>query len=90
MVPAPFVVVVDANALFPLTLRDTLLRAAAAGYYQLRWSEVILDEMERNLVSTDTMSAEKAVRLREHMQRFFPDAMVTDFERLVDAMPNDP
>jgi len=31
MVPAPFIVVVDANALFPLTLRDTLLRAAAAG-----------------------------------------------------------
>ena len=90
MVPAPFIVVVDANALFPLTLRDTLLRAAAAGFYQLRWSEVILDEMERNLVSTDTMSAEKAVRLRQHMERFFPEALVTDFERLVDAMPNDP
>ncbi|MEM6789480.1 MAG: toxin-antitoxin system, toxin component, PIN family protein [Myxococcota bacterium] len=41
MVPAPFIVVVDANALFPLTLRDTLLRAAAAGFYQLQWSEVI-------------------------------------------------
>lgn len=31
MVPAPFVVVVDANVLFPLTLRDTVLRAADAG-----------------------------------------------------------
>ena len=56
-VPTPFIVVVDNNALFSLTLRDTLLRAAAAGFYQLRWSEVILDEMERNLVSTDTMSS---------------------------------
>ena len=36
MVPAPFVV--DANVLFPLTLRDTVLRAAVAGFYQLRWS----------------------------------------------------
>jgi hypothetical protein len=45
MVPAPFIVVVDANVLFPLTLRDTVLRAAAAGFYQLRWSAEILDEM---------------------------------------------
>jgi hypothetical protein len=36
MVPAPFIVVVDANVLFPLTLRDTVLRSAAAGFYQLR------------------------------------------------------
>jgi len=36
------------------------------------------------------MPAEKAARLREHMERFFPDAMVTDYEHLIDAMPNDP
>ena len=90
MVPAPFIVVIDTNALFPLTLRDTLLRAAALGFYQLRWSAEILDEMERNLVSTGTMSAKKATRLRAHMERYFPEAMVTGYERLVDAMPNDP
>jgi len=90
MVPAPFIAVVDTNALFPLTLRDTLLRAAAAGYYQLRWSADILDEMERNLVSTTTMSADKAARLRSHMERYFPEAMVTNYEGLIDAMPNDP
>jgi hypothetical protein len=55
MVPAPFIVVLDANVLFPFTLRDTLLRAAAAGFYQLRWTSLILDEMARNLVSTGTM-----------------------------------
>ena len=47
MGPAPFIVVIDANVLYPLTLRDTVLRAAAAGFYQLRWSKDILDEMER-------------------------------------------
>lgn len=56
MVPAPFVVVVDANVLFPFTLRDTVLRAAASGFYQLHWTSEILDEMERNLVSTGTCS----------------------------------
>ena len=76
MVPAPFIVVVDANVLFPLTLRDTMLRAAAADFYQLRWSKEILDEMERNLVSTGTVPADKAARLRATMERFFPEAMV--------------
>lgn len=44
MLSAPFVVVVDANVLFPFTLRDTVLRVAAAGFFQLRWSVRILDE----------------------------------------------
>jgi hypothetical protein len=38
MVPASFTVILDANVLFPFTLRDTLLRAAAAGLYEVRWS----------------------------------------------------
>lgn len=74
MVPAPFIVVVDANVLFPLTLRDTVLRAAAADFYQLRWSKDILDEMERNLISTGMMPADKAARLRAQMETFFPEA----------------
>lgn len=89
MVPAPFVVVLDANVLFPFTLRDTLLRAAAAGFYQVRWSSQILDEMARNLVSTGMMSEEKANRLRSVMEREFPEAEVKGFEGLIAAMEND-
>lgn len=89
MGPAPFVVVVDANVLFPLTLRDTVLRAAAADFYQLRWSREILDEMERNLVSTGVMPAGKSARLRKTMEDFFPEAMVTGYEPLVTVMQND-
>ena len=90
MVTAPFIVLVDANVLFPLTLRDTVLRAAAADLYQLRWSDEILDEVERNLVSTNTMSVDKAARLREHMVKYFPEAMVASHESLSPAMRNDP
>jgi len=89
MLPAPFVVVVDANVLFPLTLRDTFLRAAAADFFQLRWTHEILDEMERNLVATHTMSADKAARLRAIMEDYFPDALVTGYEALTAAMPNE-
>jgi predicted nucleic acid-binding protein len=90
MVPAPFIVVVDANVLFPLTLRDTVLRAAAAGFYQLRWSAEILDEMERNLVSKGRVSPDKASRLRATMEKYFPEAEVTEYEPLIAAMQNDP
>lgn len=89
MLPALFIVVVDANVLFPLTLRDTVLRAAASGFFQLRWSKDILDEMERNLVSTGTTTTDKAARLRAQMERFFPDAMVAAYEPLIEAMRND-
>lgn len=89
MVPAPFIVVVDANVLFPLTLRDTVLRAAAAGFYQLRWSAEILDEMERNLVSTGKMPADRAARLRATMETHFPEAEVTGYSSLVAGLQND-
>jgi hypothetical protein len=65
------------------------LRAAAADFYQLRWSKEILDEMERNLVSTMTMSADEAARLRAQMEKYFPEAMVTGYEPLIAGMRND-
>lgn len=89
MIPAPFVVVVDANVLFPLTLRDTVLRAADAGFFQLRWTKEILDEMERNLVSTNTTTAVQAAKLRAQMEKFFPEAAVTGYEPLVAGLEND-
>ena len=50
MIPAPFKVVLDACVLYPFTVRDVLLQAAASGFYQVFWSEMILDEALRNLV----------------------------------------
>src|SRR2546430_15473188 len=43
MLPAPFKVVLDANVLYPFSLRDTLLRAASEGLFQLYWSDQILE-----------------------------------------------
>jgi hypothetical protein len=51
----PFRAVLDANVLFPFSLRDTLLRLAEpeptpapAPLYVPLWSDRILDEMTRN------------------------------------------
>lgn len=89
MVPAPFKVVLDANVLYPFTLRDTLLRAAAAGLFQLKWTEQILDEAMRNLVGDGVVTEEQATRLRAAMVQAFPEAVVTDYESLVPGLTND-
>lgn len=46
--------------------------------------------MERNLVATGTMPADKAARLRAQMEKYFPEAAVTGYEPLIAAMQNNP
>jgi hypothetical protein len=40
-----FIVVYDANVLYPNTLRDLLIRIAQAALVQAKWTNQILDEM---------------------------------------------
>lgn len=89
MLTTTFRVVLDANVLFPFTLRDTLLRAAYADLYQVRWSAEILDETTRNLIGTGRMTDEQAKHLVEEMSMAFPEAMVEGYEPLTPTMPND-
>ncbi|MGW2213457.1 hypothetical protein ACWCSD_00590 [Nonomuraea sp. NPDC001684] len=42
-----FVVVYDANVLYGNTLRDLLIRLAMTARVQVRWTNSILDEMQR-------------------------------------------
>jgi hypothetical protein len=44
-----FVVIYDANVLYPSTLRDVLIRLAQTGLVQAKWTETILDETFRSL-----------------------------------------
>jgi predicted nucleic acid-binding protein len=81
--------VLDANVLYPFTLRDTLLRAAAAGLFRVHWSEQILEETTRNLVGDGIVTGDQATRLRSAMERAFPEALVSGYEGLVPEMRND-
>ena len=90
MFPTTFKVVLDACVLYPFTLRDTLLRAAHAGLYQVYWSEEILDETTRNLVKNGLMNQRQAEHLVGQMALHFPEALGRGYEPLIDAMPNDP
>lgn len=84
------IAVLDANVLYPFALRDTLLRAAAAGLYQVRWSDKILDETTSNLVANGIVTAQQASRLRAAMSTAFPEARVVGYHDLLPTMTNDP
>ena len=82
--------VLDTCVLYSAPLRDTLLRAAAAGLYTPFWSIDILDELRRSLVEDARRTTVQADNLIAAMQEAFPDAMVTGHERHVPTMQNHP
>jgi predicted nucleic acid-binding protein len=88
----PFAAVLDASVLYPLPLRDTLLRVAETELYDPYWSERILDEVVRNLVADGRASEEQARRLTDAMAGAFDGAAVprAAIDRLEPAMANDP
>jgi predicted nucleic acid-binding protein len=89
MIPASSKVVLDACVLYPFLIRDVLLQAAAHSFYQVYWSDMILDEALRNLVEDGRMSEAGAANLVAVMRRAFPEAWVTDHECLIPSMRND-
>lgn len=81
-----FGVVLDACALFPAYLRDTLLRAAQAGLYRLQLTDNILEEVYRNLVRKGVQE-QGAKRLIEEVKRNFPQSFVEQYHLLIPSMP---
>jgi predicted nucleic acid-binding protein len=83
-----FIVVYDANVLYPNTLRDLLIRIAQQPHLvRAKWTVQILDEMlgalRRNRPDIDQ---EKAGRLRERMNAAVRDCLVEGYEPLIDVL----
>lgn len=77
--------------LYPLPLRDTLLRAAQHNLYAVRWSARILDEVARNLIEDRRATPEQARGLIDDMRCAFQDAEVPEpaIAALEPAMTNE-
>jgi predicted nucleic acid-binding protein len=83
----PFIVVYDANVLYPNTLRDLLIRISQAGLVQAKWTEEILDEMLRALgENRPDVSPDKLGRLRELMNGAVRDCLISDYEPLIEGL----
>ncbi|MET9249203.1 PIN domain-containing protein [Nonomuraea sp. NPDC003709] len=82
-----FVVVYDANVLYGNTLRDLLIRLAMTGRVQARWTNGILDEMQRNLAANrPDIPAEKLDKLRRLMNSAVRDCLVEGYEPLIEGL----
>jgi len=81
--------VLDANVLFPATLRDTLVRAGQRGIYRMQWTTEILEEVRRNLVKTGRGTETQAQRLVDTLMMIFPLALMRDeYQSLIPIMQN--
>ena len=88
---AQAVAILDACVLVPAPLRDTLLRLAESpSLYVPRWSDEILSETSRTLLSKIGLSKKQTSHLEAEMRRHFPNALVSDYAHLVGQMQNDP
>jgi predicted nucleic acid-binding protein len=74
----------DANALVPMALADTLMRAAERGLFVPLWSERIIGEVRRAVLNARPSLSPTRVdaRLRA-MRETFPEASVAGWEPLV-------
>ena len=72
-----FVVVLDANVLYPFRIRDALLRFAEAGLFRARWSPAIIDEWRRNLVAQQPEFEASIDAQIAAMRIAFPEGCVT-------------
>jgi predicted nucleic acid-binding protein len=89
-VTSSFIAVLDANVLFPVSLRDTLLRAYEKGLYTMQCTEDILEEVQRNLISKRKITEQQARSLMDTIRKQFPEAFVTNYKYLINSMANDP
>lgn len=87
---ANLVAVLDSCVLYPMYLRDTLLRMAEVELYRVHWSQEILAGATRNLIAAGRITSDKALRLQIMIQNAFPEAMVEVPEDLVAKMNNHP
>jgi len=87
-----FLAVLDACVLYPASLQDILLRCAEAEFFDVVWSERILDEVARNLVADARATPARARRLVGLMSQTFPEAAADTDEiaRLEPTMGCDP
>ncbi|HYO18026.1 MAG TPA: PIN domain-containing protein [Dermatophilaceae bacterium] len=83
----PYVVLYDANVLYPSTLRDLLIRVAQAGLVQAKWTDQILDEAFTNLKENrPDLDPARLARTRALMNEAVRDCLVWDFEPLIEAL----
>lgn len=81
------IAVLDACVLYPAPLRDLLMHLTLVDAFRARWTEAIHDEWIRNLlVNRPELRPEQLERTRRLMNAHARDALVENYESLIDAL----
>jgi predicted nucleic acid-binding protein len=84
---AQFTAFLDASVLYPAPLRDLLLELAVADLYRAKWSEAVHKEwITAVLENRPDLTRAQLERTRDLMNAHARDALVTDFEQLIDVL----
>jgi predicted nucleic acid-binding protein len=91
---AQFTAFLDASVLYPAPLRDLLLELAVADLYRAKWSDTVHEEWITALLrNRPDLTRAQLDRTRNLMNAHVRDALVTDFEPLIEILalpdPND-
>ncbi|MEO7852640.1 MAG: PIN domain-containing protein [Rubrivivax sp.] len=80
---ARYTAILDANVLYPATLRDLLLSLARDGLFHARWTERIQDEWVRSLLARrPELEAAALRRTCALMAQAVPDSMVQGWQHI--------
>ncbi|MBL8658294.1 MAG: PIN domain-containing protein [Rhodospirillales bacterium] len=91
---AGFTAFLDASVLYPAPLRDLLLEVAVSDLYRAKWSDAVHEEWINALLRVRSdLTRQQLERTRDLMNAHVRDALVADFEGLIDILelpdPND-
>lgn len=82
----PFVVILDANVLFPFRVRDVLLTFAHEGLFRARFTEEIMAEWMENLVQQKPALEESVKSQARMIRQTFDECFVTGHMSLIDGL----
>lgn len=79
----------DTNVLFPMTLMDLLLSMAENYHHDIIWSDFLLDEWERVIVSEKRRTPAQASAITTAIRTAFPDGRVSaeHYEPILGTIP---
>lgn len=81
MASSNFTALYDANVMFPMILRDLLIRIGRAGLFKARWTEQIHEEwISAVLIARPGTQREDLRRTADLMNTAIPDCLIEDFE----------
>ena len=77
----------DASVLYPAPLRDLLMELAVSDLYRAKWSDAVHEEwIGAVLQNRNDLTRAQLERTRDLMDAHVRDALVTDFEQLIDVL----